>query len=60
MFVVLKPLKERGVTADEISNRLRPKLAQVPGNALFLQSAQDLRAGGRSGNAQYQYTLQSG
>ena len=59
MFVVLKPLKERGVTADEISNRLRPKLAQVPGAALFLQSAQDLRAGGRSGNAQYQYTLQS-
>ncbi len=59
MFVVLKPLRERGVTADEIGNRLRPKLAQVPGAALFLQSAQDLRAGGRQGNAQYQYTLQS-
>jgi len=59
MFVVLKPLRERGATADEISNRLRPKLAQVAGASLFLQSAQDLRAGGRSGNAQYQYTLQS-
>jgi len=59
MFVVLKPLKERAATADEISNRLRPKLAQVAGASLFLQSAQDLRAGGRSGNAQYQYTLQS-
>jgi len=59
MFVVLKPLKERGATADDISNRLRPKLAQVAGASLFLQSAQDLRAGGRQGNAQYQYTLQS-
>ncbi len=59
MFVVLKPLKERGVTADEVSNRLRPQLARIAGASLFLQSAQDLRVGGRSSNAQFQYTLQS-
>ena len=59
MFVVLKPLKERGVTADEISNRLRPQLARIAGANLFLQSAQDLRVGGRQSNAQFQYTLQS-
>ena len=59
MFVVLKPLRERGATADDISNRLRPKTAQVAGASLFLVAAQDLRVGGRQSNAQYQYTLQS-
>ena len=39
--------------------RLRPKLAQVPGGRLYLAAIQDLRAGGRQSNAQYQYTLQS-
>ena len=38
--------------------RLRGKLAQVPGAPTYLQSVQDLRIGGRMGNAQYQYTLQ--
>jgi multidrug efflux pump len=38
--------------------RLRPKLGGLPGAPTFLQSVQDLRIGGRSSNAQYQYTLQ--
>ena len=59
VFVTLKPLAERQATADEIIARLRPKLAKIPGATLYLQSAQDLRVGGRSSNAQYQYTLQS-
>jgi multidrug efflux pump len=71
-FVMLKPLEERGpcqkkhfwepchyVSADEVINRLRGKLAVVPGATLILQSAQELTIGGRFGNAQYQYTLQS-
>jgi multidrug efflux pump len=58
VFVSLKPLSER-VTADEVIARLRPKLAQVPGGRLYLAAVQDLRAGGRQSNAQYQYTLQS-
>ncbi len=58
MFVSLKPLEERKATADQILNRLRPKLAVVPGATLFLQAAQDLRVGGRQSAAQYQYTLQ--
>jgi multidrug efflux pump len=70
-FVMLKPLEQRGhcpthhfwqscpnVTADDVINRLRGKLAVVPGATLFLQSAQDLTIGGRFGQAQYQYTLQ--
>ena len=39
--------------------RLRPKLTQVPSGRLYLAAVQDLRAGGRQSNAQYQYTLQS-
>ena len=39
-------------------NRLRPKLARVPGATLFLQAVQDVQIGGRMGNAQFQYTLQ--
>ena len=45
-------------TADQIIARLRPKLAQVQGIALFLQAAQDLNVGGRLSRTQYQYTLQ--
>ncbi|MFM2343928.1 MAG: hypothetical protein RLZZ210_537 [Pseudomonadota bacterium] len=59
MFVILKPLHERKVLADEVINRLRSKLNKVAGASLFLQSAQDLRIGGRQSNAQYQYTIQS-
>ena len=59
MFVSLKPLAERKVSADQIINRLRPKLAVVPGATLFLQATQDVRMGGRSSNAQYQYTIRS-
>jgi multidrug efflux pump len=58
LFVSLKPLEERGVVADAIIGRLRPKLARVPGATLFLQAAQDVRVGGRQSNAQYQFALQ--
>jgi multidrug efflux pump len=59
VFIALKPLDERKISADQVINRLRPQLAQVPGASLFLQSVQDLRIGGRQTNAQYQYTIQS-
>jgi multidrug efflux pump len=58
MFITLKPLAERKVTADQVIGRLRPKLAVIPGATLFMQSAQDLTIGGRQSQAQYQYTLQ--
>jgi multidrug efflux pump len=58
MFIALKPLKQRKVNADQIINRLRPKLAVVPGATLFLQADQELRIGGRTSNSQFQYTLQ--
>jgi multidrug efflux pump len=58
LYIALKPLDERRVTADRIIARLRPKLAGVPGATLYLQAAQDVRVGGRQSNAQYQFTMQ--
>ncbi len=57
VYITLKPLSERNKSADQIINRLRDKLAKVPGAQLYLQAAQDLVIGGRPGNAQYQYTV---
>jgi len=59
VFMSLKPLAMRSATADQIINRLRPKLATVAGATLFLQAVQDVRIGGRQSAAQYQYTIQS-
>src|SRR5262249_31881559 len=59
MNVTLYPLDQRGVSTDQVIARLRPKLSRVAGASLYLQADQDLRIGGRSGAAQYQYTLQS-
>jgi multidrug efflux pump len=59
MFVTLKPLSQRKLSADRIIARLRAKLIREPGANLFLQSVQDIRVGGRAANAQYQFTLQS-
>lgn len=59
LFIMLKPLAERKISADEVIARLRGKLARVPGATLYMQSAQDLVIGGRQGNAQFQYTLAS-
>ncbi len=58
MFVTLKPLADRGISADQVIARLRGKLAREPGAKLMLQVVQDIRIGGRAGDAQYQYTLQ--
>jgi multidrug efflux pump len=58
LFVGLKAREDRDVTADQVIGRLRARTAHVPGATLFLQSVQDVRVGGRSGAAQYQYTLQ--
>jgi multidrug efflux pump len=58
LFVSLKPLSERKIRAEGVIDRLRGELAAVAGANLFLQSVGDLGAGGRSGNAAYQYTLQ--
>jgi len=59
LYVALKPLAERNISATQIIDRLRPQLNRLPVASAFLQSVQDLRIGGRSSNAMYQYTIQS-
>jgi len=59
VFITLKPLLVRRASADQVIARLRKKLITVAGARLFLQAVQDIRVGGRSSNAQYQYTLQA-
>jgi multidrug efflux pump len=59
VFVQLKPLSERKLTTDQILARLRPKFADVAGARLFLQGRQDVRAGGRQANSQFQYTIEA-
>ena len=58
LFLRLKPRHERELTADEVIQNLRPKLAQVPGIRVFLQNPPAISVGGRLTKSQYQYTLQ--
>jgi len=57
MFITLKPLKDRKISADGVVARIRKTAAKLPGATLILQPVQDLRIGGRSSSAQFQYTL---
>jgi multidrug efflux pump len=59
IYIALKPLNERKINAMEVIDRLRPKLNGLPIASVFLQPVQDIRVGGRSSNALYQYTIQS-
>ena len=57
--VELKPRHERSLTADEVIDELRPKLARVPGVRAFLSNPPAIRIGGMQSRSQYQFTLQS-
>ncbi|MCA1388632.1 efflux RND transporter permease subunit [Bradyrhizobium sp. IC3123] len=60
MFISLKPPEERGhVSTEVVIERLRRALYPVPGIRLFMFAAQDVRAGGRQSDSDYQYTLTS-
>jgi HAE1 family hydrophobic/amphiphilic exporter-1 len=58
IFMILKPRDERKLSADEIIQQLRPKLAAVPGIKVYMQNPPVIRIGGQLTAAQYQYTLQ--
>ncbi len=57
LTVNLKPFGERDVTAAQVVERLRPKLAALPGIDTYLSPVDDFGTGGRAGRAAYQYTL---
>jgi HAE1 family hydrophobic/amphiphilic exporter-1 len=57
-FMRLKPRNQRSLSADEIIQKLRPKLAKVPGVRVFLKNVPSIQIGGTSSKSQYQFTLQ--
>jgi multidrug efflux pump len=58
MYMTLKPLGQRKLSADQVIAELFRKFSVVPGATLYMQAQQDLSIGGRVSQAQYQYTLQ--
>jgi HAE1 family hydrophobic/amphiphilic exporter-1 len=56
--VDLKPRDQRTLTADQIIDELRPKLARVPGLRVYLTNPPAIRIGGFQSRSQYQFTLQ--
>ena len=59
IYTTLKPLSQRTASASQVIGRLRPQLNRLPVASAFLQAVQDLRIGGRSANAMYQYTIKT-
>ncbi|WP_434611193.1 efflux RND transporter permease subunit [Pseudomonas sp. D2-30] len=61
MLVRLKPIKERGISAQKVIERLRKEMPKVPGAQLMLMADQDLQFGGgrEQTTSQYSYILQS-
>jgi hydrophobe/amphiphile efflux-1 (HAE1) family protein len=57
MFIQLKPISERGASAQQVIQRLRPKVAAVEGAKFYMQAGQDIHIGGRLTKTEYQYTL---
>ncbi|HEX7237642.1 MAG TPA: efflux RND transporter permease subunit [Gammaproteobacteria bacterium] len=55
---MLKPLRDRALSAEEIARELRPKLSGLAGVNVFVTNPPSLRIGGRSSRSGYQYTLQ--
>jgi HAE1 family hydrophobic/amphiphilic exporter-1 len=58
LFMRLKPRDQRKLSAEEIIQELRPKLAKIPGIRVFLKNVPSIQIGGMSSKSQYQYTLQ--
>jgi HAE1 family hydrophobic/amphiphilic exporter-1 len=58
VFATLKPRSERTESVDEMIQRLRPKMAQIPGVRAYMQNPPPIRIGGQLTKSQYQYTLQ--
>jgi HAE1 family hydrophobic/amphiphilic exporter-1 len=58
LFMRLKPRSQRALSADEIIQELRPKLAKVPGVRVFLKNVPSIQIGGSMTKSMYQFTLQ--
>ncbi|HXB02747.1 MAG TPA: efflux RND transporter permease subunit, partial [Opitutaceae bacterium] len=58
LSINLKPRNQRSAAATDIIARLRDRVSQVEGIALYMQAVQDLQIDSRVSRTQYQYILQ--
>lgn len=58
-WIALKDRGDRDVSASEFIDRLRPKLAKVPGVVLYMRAGQDINLSSGPSRSQYQYVLKS-
>jgi multidrug efflux pump len=58
-FIAMKDRSERDISVEELIDRLRPKVGQIPGVQLFLRASQDINLGGRGARTQFAYALKS-
>jgi HAE1 family hydrophobic/amphiphilic exporter-1 len=59
MFMKLRPRHERKLNADQIIQKLRPKVMGIPGIVMFMQNPPPIRLEATLSKAQYQFVLQS-
>jgi hydrophobic/amphiphilic exporter-1 (mainly G- bacteria), HAE1 family len=58
-LIRLKPRNQRRLSADDVIQELRPKLARLAGMNVYLSNPPAINVGGRTSKGQYQFTLQS-
>ncbi len=56
--IVLRPLSERSLSAQDVANKLRGKVRNIPGTSVTVINPPSIRVGGRFSRSSYQYTLQ--
>jgi multidrug efflux pump len=59
LFITLKPLAQRQLSAADVLDRMRSKLDAIPGASTLLKPFQDIPSVGKSSNTSYQYELSS-
>ena len=59
MFMKLQPRHERTLSADQIIQKLRPKVMGIPGIVMFMQNPPPIQLDTTQSKAQYQFVLQS-
>lgn len=59
MFIKLKPRHDRKLNADQVIQKLRPKVMNVPGIMIFMRNPPPIRLEATSAKALYQFVLQS-
>jgi len=59
IFIGLKPLNQRKLSADDVIEELRPKISREPGLRVIIQNPPSLNIGGGFGRSTYQVTMQA-